>query len=407
MISQFSYHAINTYRRCPRQFKFRYLEKIPVEKRPTVELHIGNVIHRVLEELYKRGANNIVMTLDEMHDLYSSHWNSIAPEKLEVSSEYMGIDDFYNNGLEMLDAYYKKHTPFKLGKLYGTEMRLHYTLPGTASKFRGTIDRLWERPDGVVEITDYKTGQHLAQPKSKEFFYQMGLYQLMVQQSYPMIEEVELVQYFLKMGCEVKLRMTQDDLEILREELRQVILETIHAERLDDFPPKESSYCKFCEYTALCPAKRHQQMIEEEEQMEKIPSDATYLRNLANKYLTKHRQSSLLKAEVEALKNDLAEVAEVHGVTKIEGDEGTVSVRLYQEDKFVTKTESPSDFAELVARVRAMQLDEYLTVDARGLMKDGYLAGRLTDEQKGKLEEFVATVPRQRITARFKKTDDD
>ena len=49
----FSISRIGTYRDCPRQYKFAYIERPQVEFEDTVEAFLGSRVHEALEKLYR------------------------------------------------------------------------------------------------------------------------------------------------------------------------------------------------------------------------------------------------------------------------------------------------------------------------------------------------------------------
>ena len=261
MLSSYSHSSLGTYRNCPRQFKFRYVDKVKVPRRVNVDAYLGNVVHRALRRLYTLGADGILCPLDDIVDYYRQEWEKVDRAILTVVSDYYGVDDYIRIGQEMLIAHYQRYQPFNEGRLLGAEIRLPFVLTGTNFRFTTIIDRLTKRPDGTVELCDYKTGRQMLRPQDPAFYFQMGLYQLAVMAAYPQFKNIELVQYYLRHDEEVRYRMTPDELDGLVEAVRLAVLETIQAQRMDDFPPVESGLCDYCDYIELCPAKRHRRLL--------------------------------------------------------------------------------------------------------------------------------------------------
>lgn len=405
MLGIYSHSALKTFRDCPRKFKFQYIEKPEIPRFISAEAYLGNAVHRVLQILYQRGDDGVVLPLETALDLYDREWEKIDRSRIAVVSEFMGADDYIRLGREMLTKHYEEFRPFRYGTLLGTELFLSFTLPGTPFKLRGVVDRLWKRDDGVIEICDYKTGRHLPRPHDADFFYQMGMYRLAVAENYPQHEQVEVAQYFLRLGEIVRYRFTPDDLDKLTEDLRLAIITTLQSEKLDDFPPQESNLCNWCEYFKLCPAKRHRVALEEETE-----DEATMARRaaeLATDYIEKNEQARTLKAELDALKDDLARLAGELDMTKFETEDGSVSVQSKREEKFITKTDDPEAFTELAALVRDLGMEEYFKLDAPALMRDGYARKRLDPEILEKLKAYVREKESVRITVRRKRSPDN
>ncbi|MDH4156592.1 MAG: PD-(D/E)XK nuclease family protein [candidate division Zixibacteria bacterium] len=408
MLSSYSHSALGTYRSCPRQFKFRYVEKVKVPRKVNVDAYLGNVVHRALRRLYTLGADGILCPLDDIIDYYRKEWEKVDRGALTVVSDYYGVDDYIRIGQEMLITHYRKYQPFDRGTLLGAEIRLPFVLPGTAFRFTTIIDRLTKRPDGTVELCDYKTGRQMLRPQDPAFFFQMGLYQLAVAAAYPQLERIELVQYYLRQDEEVRHEMTPEELDSLVEAMRLAILETIQAERMDDFPPVESGLCNWCDYFDLCPAKRHKRLLGELERNgggELTVEEKAAER--AERYLELDQKEKELKAEKDAVKGELIDLARELDATKLTAPSGEINIRLKREQKFVTKTDDAGAFADLSFAVRQMGADDYFVLDAGSFMKEVYLRGRLTEDQKKRLERFVVEKESARVTTKLYRQDED
>lgn len=408
MLSTYSHNALNIYRACPRKFKFKYVDKVDIPKRVTADMYMGNVVHRVLSKLYKLGSDGIVYPVDHMIAFYKDQWEKVGREFITLTDNYHTVDDYIRMGQQMLIKHYERYKPFDEGTLLGTELRLYFPLDGTPFKFLAVIDRLWKRNDGVIEICDYKTGRGLVRPHDENYFYQMGLYQLGVQANYPQFEEIELAQYFLRMDEVVRYRMRPDELERLAEDIRVDVIETIDAERLDDFPPIESHRCNYCDYFTLCPAKRHELILQQQEDKEDDSGQTLQQKAyaLASKFIEVDQRKKQLEAERESLRSEVIQIAREMSVTKLAVAIGTVHVALGRKEEFVTKLEDLHAFAELSHLARQFGLEAYFALDGKALMKEIYQKRRLNEEQLAKLKQFVQEKERAVVSARLKKVMD-
>jgi len=52
-MKQFSHSKLQTYERCPLQYKLQYLIKLKTESETTVEAFMGSRVHDTLELLYR------------------------------------------------------------------------------------------------------------------------------------------------------------------------------------------------------------------------------------------------------------------------------------------------------------------------------------------------------------------
>lgn len=410
MLKRYSHSAIDTYRRCPRQYKFKYIEKPDIPKRVTADAYMGNAVHRVLKQLHDAAGLGKALTLAQVLKIYDDEWDKPEKRQITVTKESVTVDDYIAAGRKMLTTYYERNFPFDQGPTLAMEKYLTCDLPNSPHRMTAIIDRLWRRPDGVVEICDYKTGAQLpAGGRDPKFFFQMGIYQLAVQQTWPDFKDIELVQYFLRLNETVTYRMSEEDLDVLAMELRNTIAETVYAERKDDFPTTEGSHCSFCEYFDYCPAKRHRLILDKEEGKGDGAerSSAESASELTEKYLDVYQRLRELKAEADALKADLARTATELGVNKLAAPSGEVSVRIERKDKFITKTQDEAGWADFGALVRALELDQYLVPDGRAILKDVYKKGLLPEDQLQKLSEFLIEKEEVTVRAKLRAVEDD
>ena len=406
-LGKYSYSSLETYNGCPKKFQFAYIDKIAREPKKNAPTIMGGIAHRALEKIYTLAADGVLYPKEDMVQFYQDEWNNIAIDSIEVSSQYHTVDDYIKVGQKILEEYYDKFLPFNQDKLLGTEINLYFNLPESDFQFNCRIDRLSKRDDGVIEIVDYKTGTYLAKAKDKSYHFQMGLYLLAVRENYPDFKEIELVQYFLRHGEAVRYAMREDEEESLIEEFKQSINETIDATKRNDFPTKESSFCAFCDYAGMCPAKIHKLMLEDEEKSTIGDISAEKLKELANSYVEKDRDQKILKEEVEDLKAQLIEITRQHDMTTFESDFGKVSVSLKNDYKFITKTEDAKAVAALNFLCRESGLDEYFILDSRALMKDGIKKLRVDKDLVEKLEEFIVPHETKRVSFRKKSSKDN
>lgn len=406
-LGKYSYSALETFENCPKKFQFGYIDRIKREKKGNAPAIMGGIVHRVLEKLYKLGFDRVLYPKDDMIRFYHDEWNKIVIDYIEVVSEYHTVDDYIKTGEDILLDYYDKFQPFNQSTLLGTELSLYFNLPNSDFQFNCRIDQLSKRDDGVIEIIDYKTGTFLAKPTDKSYHFQMGLYLLAVRANYPDFKEIELVQYYLRHGETVRYKMREDEEENLVEEIRQAVIATLHASELNSFSPKESSFCRFCDYEDICPAKIHGQMLEDEEKSADGKIDAEKLKDLANKFIEKNNESKVVKEDLETLKAQLIEISKQHDISLFESDFGKVAVSVKNDIKFVTKTDNPKAVSELNFICREAGLEDFFVLDSRALMKDGVKKQRIDAELLDKLQQFIEETEIQRVTVRKKSVKDD
>ena len=129
--------------------------------------------------------------------------------------------------------------------------------------------------------------------------------------------------------------------------------------------------------------------------------------DIATEYIEKNDEYKALKAELDALKEDLVQLSKQTRLDKFAATGGTVAVSCKMEEKFVTASESSSEFADLSALARDMELGDYFKLDGRALMKEIVKTGRLSPEQLKRFEPFTRVRESVRVTVRKEKPKND
>ena len=70
----FSHSKLTTYQQCPQKYKFRYIDEIPPPIR-SIELHLGDTVHRTLEKLYADAKRGQTHSCDEILAFYQQKWD--------------------------------------------------------------------------------------------------------------------------------------------------------------------------------------------------------------------------------------------------------------------------------------------------------------------------------------------
>ncbi len=399
MAISYSYSRIGTFYNCPRQFKFEHIEKAVVEKPVGVEAFLGDSVHRTLERLYRLKMDGKTLTQAETLEYYQKYWDGPDRDRIKVTREELGIEDYIQIGVRALLKFYEMFAPFDDGISLALERMFRFPLdPEGRFSLQGKIDRICRRPDGVVEIIDYKTGATLPAQQSLDDNDQMGLYQIGVNHLWPEFEAIELKQIFLRHGIVLRTKMDADKLEEVRYRTFQRILEIERARREDNFPPKESALCNWCVYFQLCPAKRHKLALDDEIT---VNFDKAYGKELASKYLQANRQKKILETEIKALKEDIVKFAEETDVTALTAPEGSLKVSSAETSGFPSKTEDEETYLKLSFLARQAALEECFKLDQNVLYKEFFTREKLPPELQEKLKEFLRKKRETRITTRF------
>ena len=267
----YSHSRLASFESCPRKFHYRYVQKVPVETE-SIEAFVGKRVHEVLERFYKAVQQGRIPSLDRVLRLFRELWEEhYEPETVRIArrealetvpSELERPDlhpAFYReNGERCLTNFYRSSYPFDQGETLGLEQRVSFALDDEGRyRMQGVIDRIVRARDEqrTIEIHDFKTGKWVPSQKELDRDRQLALYQIGVAEKYGDAQPIRLVWHYLQRN---QVRTSTRTPEALTELRGQTIglIDAIQAEQ--EFAPRPSALCGWCEFAEICPASGRQ-----------------------------------------------------------------------------------------------------------------------------------------------------
>jgi DNA helicase-2/ATP-dependent DNA helicase PcrA len=229
--------AIESYQRCPLQFKIARDWQLPSE--PGAALMFGSAMHEVLRSYYEALRLGRRLTVEE----------TLAAFKAALAEKT--FDDDYQRelyrkqGVQQLGRFCEQQ-PDGITDVVATERGFTLEIGGT--RISGRVDLLERIAGRGVRVVDYKTGSPKTQEDADESL-QLSLYAIAVERVWELIPEA-LVFFNLETGAAIETRRTREQLREVEEQVRGVS-EHIAA---GEFAAKPGRHCRWCAYQTLCPA---------------------------------------------------------------------------------------------------------------------------------------------------------
>jgi putative RecB family exonuclease len=242
--SVFSPSSLNCFENCPRQYAFRYIEKIEIETEG-IEAFVGKRVHEVLERLYQFVGQGLLPSLPRVVARYHANFDEqYDTARVRITREGTPADFYRDSGVRGLENYYRRHYPFDGDQTVGLERPIHFALDDDGRyAVRGIIDRIARARDGVLEIHDFKTDLDRDR--------QLGLYELGIREQLGESGDIRLVWHYVLRDVQRTSQRSPEQREQLRANTARAI-DKIRAER--EFAPKPSGLCGWCEFRDRCPA---------------------------------------------------------------------------------------------------------------------------------------------------------
>ncbi|MCP4004697.1 MAG: PD-(D/E)XK nuclease family protein [bacterium] len=246
----YSHSRLSSFENCPRQFKYRYVDKIKVDTEG-VEAFMGKRAHEILERLYHHIArNNRPPSLAQVLDRFRKDWALAWHDQIQIVRSENPPEFYLKRGERCLENYYRSNYPFEEGETVSIEERLLLSLDETGRyQAQGIVDRIVRRAPGHYEIHDYKSGGYLPKQARFDADRQLAMYQIGLEQTYDDVQEVELVWHYLFFNKTIRSSRTPEQLVSLKQDT-VALIDSIEAE--SEFKTQPSQLCRWCDYNQIC-----------------------------------------------------------------------------------------------------------------------------------------------------------
>ena len=235
-----SFSRVDTYRNCPRKFRYAYIDRLP--SAPGPHLSFGSSIHHALEAFYDRKLPDCPTEEELLAFLYAG-WDSSGFAELPRTEQMA----FYRHAQDVLRRFHRREAPrYRLPA--ATEA--WFELPiGYEATVVGSIDRVDVDDDGRFHVIDYKTNRKVKDRTRVAGSLQLAIYALACRHLYGSLPATVSLD-FVVAGVTVTVPIEDIDLDAAR----QAVLDAAAAIRAETYPPTPNPLCGWCDYRAVCPA---------------------------------------------------------------------------------------------------------------------------------------------------------
>lgn len=236
-----------SFKQCPRLFKYRSIDRIP--EVPSQAQARGTTAHLALERLFNLPGDQ--RTAERLFDLFREVWTAMRNEP-DYAELFETIEEERAWGIESLEVvanYLALEDPASIEPL-GNEIAMSDDLGPII--IRGILDRMDERKDGQLVITDYKTGKAPSRRFALPAFYALKIYALLVRRRWGRTPAEIRLLYF---GNSTVYSIPVDDrmLDGVEQQLVALAERIRRAIKQDHFPPRPSFMCNWCSFQEICP----------------------------------------------------------------------------------------------------------------------------------------------------------
>lgn len=251
----FSYSQLAAFEKCPLQYKFNFILKVPVKGRGVFSF--GKTMHNTLyqflaqanqmnkkqqSDLFGMAPAQQLVNFDCLKQIYENNWVDEWYENKKQKEDYRKLG---YKIMKYFHADFVKNPPKILAIEGVPAIEAPFNLKIAGYTVKGKIDRIDETPEGV-RIIDYKTGsaKEKLNAQDKE---QLLIYQLAAEDVFG-LQPSELTYCYLEENKTISFLGTEKD----RERIKEKITKTIETIKGSDFAPSPGWQCSFCDFKDIC-----------------------------------------------------------------------------------------------------------------------------------------------------------
>ena len=257
---------INTYLKCPREFYYNYIAKLPQKK--TIHLFRGTLVHQILEDLFKKQFKTLpqwekgIPKLwvqgqfeDGWEEKIAKHkWLWEVHTKEEMDAMYKETEALLQN---FVDSVNKKLTEMVDWKIFKNKQQAwNAVAPKYAEKWVkskeyaivGDIDVVCKDFDGATTLLDYKTSKRYGPYLPEEYYRQLIIYAFLYTLEMGEMPNFVGVNY-LRFDDTFFVKVGQAELDEARDLIKMVHDCIKEREEYEDrYEQKPQNLCKWCSF---------------------------------------------------------------------------------------------------------------------------------------------------------------
>jgi RecB family exonuclease len=234
-----SFSRVDTYRTCPLQYRFSYVDRLPSE--PSPNLSWGSSLHAALETWWDQKLPEpppIEVLLQALYD----NWDDAGFAGMERDEKLR----WYRWAQDVL---HRHHARYSDGYRPAVACEEWFELDlGDEITVVGSIDHVARTDSGGIGIVDWKTNRKAKTRKVVASSLQLAIYALAARELWGQDPEWVALDFVVP-----GVRVAVDRAEIDTESAVATIREVADLIRAEAFEPAPTPLCPWCDYRSLCP----------------------------------------------------------------------------------------------------------------------------------------------------------
>ena len=236
---------LKTYLTCPRQFRYRYVDELPIV--PSGPLVFGQTMHATLRWLHEsRIESGALPNRETAMRTFCRLWHEALLQSEPLFKPGTSADDCVGTARRMLAI----HLKFSAGSPPPLLLEFPFEVKVGEHVLFGILDRVDECGEGLA-VTDYKSGSRKPSPRDAQSDLPLTVYAHAVQTMFG-LPVARVAFHHLRDGLDICGTREEKDFRHLTQEVVPAVAKGVTARR---FAPKPGFWCRMCDFRELCQAE--------------------------------------------------------------------------------------------------------------------------------------------------------
>ena len=247
-----SYSSLSTYERCPLQYAFGYVYRMPPREEPVAAFTFGSTAHQAFEAFTRDRRERAARgdpppTREDLEREFRARWTPTGFGDRTTEEGYQRrvatlLDNFWQGEVSSLSEALHEELDF--------ELTLEPDDRSAPVIITGQIDRIDRLPSGGIEVIDYKTGRVSSQ-KGVDESLQLSIYALACREALGLGTPERVTLYFTESALRLSTTRTDEQLDLARAD----VVARVSLMRAGEFAATPGDPCRWCDYRAMCPER--------------------------------------------------------------------------------------------------------------------------------------------------------
>lgn len=240
------WHSVSStreYERCPRRYRYAYVERLPQDRHVPIPWRIGSAVHAALEAAYRIKQQDTTIALE------AGIPQALAALRRSWETLDLPWDERYGRAARQVVRSLSEDV-LQVGEVVGVELPLRDDLaPG--HRIAGLLDLLLRRDGTTMEIIDHKVTTRRASATDVASDFQLNLYGALVRVRWPAVHTVRATLHYPTGPDQVTATLFDEGMDAAHTRVKRT------AERATSdtsFTPIPGEQCNHCPWRPPCPA---------------------------------------------------------------------------------------------------------------------------------------------------------